>query len=63
MKTDIYIHKTQDYEIFNTLKGNRELNISHKEKLKKSFKKSDAFDSGKDAKAAATEAFEGLSNL
>lgn len=39
MKTDIYIHKTQDYEIFNTLKGNRELNISHKEKLKKSFKK------------------------
>ena len=39
MKTDIYIHKTQDYDIFNTLKGNRDLNISHKEKLKKSFKK------------------------
>ena len=31
--------------------------------LKKSFKKSNAFATGKEAKAAATEAFEGLSNL
>ena len=38
MKTEIYIQKSKDYNIFKTLTGNRELNISHKEKLKKSFK-------------------------
>tara|TARA_R110002153_G_scaffold5624_1_gene26165 strand:+ start:202 stop:915 length:714 start_codon:yes stop_codon:yes gene_type:complete len=38
MKTNIYIQKSKNYEIFKTLQGNRELNISHKEKLKKSFK-------------------------
>ena len=38
MKTEIYIRKSKDYNIFKTLTGNRELNVSHKEKLKKSFK-------------------------
>lgn len=38
MKTEIYIQKSKNYDIFKTLTGNRELNISHKEKLKKSFK-------------------------
>ena len=38
MKTEIYIQKSKDYNIFKTLTGNRELNISHKEKLKKSIK-------------------------
>ena len=38
MKTEIYIQKSKDYNIFKTLTGNRELNISNKEKLKKSFK-------------------------